>query len=37
MERYWLKNKVWMISLKSNVNSLLAANRNEGARMSNVC
>ena len=34
MERYWLKNKEWMMNLRSNVNSLLAANRNEGVRMS---
>ena len=34
MERYWLKNKEWMMNLRSSVNSLLAANRNEGARIS---
>ena len=34
MEKYWLKNKERMINLRSSVNSLLAANRNEGARMS---
>jgi hypothetical protein len=34
MERYWLKNKEWMMNLRSSVNNLLAANRNEGARMS---
>jgi len=34
MERYWLKNKEWMMNLRSSVNHLLAGNRNEGARTS---
>jgi hypothetical protein len=34
MEKYWLKNKERMMDLRSSVNSLSAANRNEGARMS---
>jgi hypothetical protein len=34
MEKYWLKNKERMMNLRSSVNSRLAANRNEGARMS---
>jgi hypothetical protein len=34
MEKYWLKNKEGMMNLRSSVNSLSVANRNEGARMS---